>query len=833
MSGTEVGTAWVTVVPSARGFAKRLQQDIASEFAGSGIDKMIADAIGSREIKLPVKAELDTSALSDPALRQRITLPVDIDRRGIVRQVRDAARDAERAGAAIRLPVSIGAGGAAGITGVLSSVRALSSALSSLASLGGTVGIVAAVLGAIGAAAFAAAGSVYVLVGALGSLPAFAAGLGAIAGTLALGFRGLGDAFKEAGGGGGGGGGAAVRSAAALYNAELSLTRSKRSLADATKDLNKARADEVKRIRDLNLNLRRARQDEVGAARDVEDALTALDRANRSGRTEDQERAAEAYQDSLLALEEAKNRTEDLGAESEKAAQVGVEGSDQVQEALQRQQEATESVTAATLALNEALNPPGGGGGGGGGAGAQLTKLAPSAERFVKAIKDLKPAFESLRLGVQEKLFAGLDKSVKNLATAWLPQLTKTLGDYATTFNGFAKDLAGSLSKPAFIENIAIGAESVRGLLEKVGKVVSGPLVDAFGRLSRAAKPFVDALGDELASVLQDFSDWIAKLDGEGKLDSFFQTASSYLRDLFDMGRDVASIIGSLVEILFGSEGDKEKDVTPWEQLRNALDRIAAWFKDPENQTKVREWIKQLQDFAQWLVEEGIPKVASFIGTIAGWVRDIQQMRDRIREFGITIGLVLNTLTSPLKTASAAFSSFRAGATAQLDALSATVRGLPGRITSALGNLNGLLWNAGVSLIGGLTNGIRAAIPGLQSLLGWVTNQIPAWKGPPVRDRDLLKPAGRDIMGGLIGSIHAETAALRAELSTVTGVIAGTPLMAPAMGAYGASAAAAPAPGQLTARWVGEAADPMVVALRDHIRIGYDGSPDVALRTGG
>lgn len=852
MAGTEVGTAWVTIIPSAKGFARQLQKDIAREFSGSNLDKMISDAIGSRPIKLPVTVDLDASALNDAALRRRVRLPVDVDETDAVRKVEGAANTAERTAGPVRLRVDIDQSQFRNVIGLVShlgdragaafgaarsaasdlsgAVRGVMQSVSTMASSFGSLLRVIGLLAAIPTAAGAATGAIYALGGALGSLPAFAAGLGAIAGTLTLGFRGLGDAFKETASGGGGGG-AAVRSASALRAAEQGLVRSKRDLADATEDLNRARADEVKRIRDVELNLRQARNSEKRAELDVFAAAQALDRAGRSGRVEDQQEAAVAYEDTVLALEEAKNRTSDLSEESAKASDVGVEGSDQVQAALRRQQDATEAITNAQLALNEAMNPPGGGGAGG--VAKQLTKLAPSAERFVQAIKDLAPAFDRLRLNVQEKLFAGLDKSVRQLATAWLPQLNKTLGDYATTFNGFAKNLAASLAKPEFIANIAAGAESVRQLLEKVGKVVSGPLVDAFGRLSRAADPFIDVLGDELAGALQDFSDWVARLDGEGKLDSFFTTASGYLHDLFDMGRDVFSIFGSVVQILFGTEDGKTKDLSPWEGLKDALDRIAAWFKDPENQQKVQDWIAKIQEFVRWVVEEAIPKVAGWIKKISEWVHELRTLGGRVDDFKDRVNGALNAITSPLRTAGAAFASFRSGASGQLDALANTVRGLPGRITSALGNLGGLLWNAGWSLMQGLMRGIRDAIPGLQGLLNWVTGQIPNWKGPYDRDRVLLEPAGRAIMGGLIGGIHGEMNALRSELGTVTGVIAGTALTAPARGGYGLPAAATPTPGRLVAEWVGAAADPLVGALRDNIRIYHDGDPNVAFGTGG
>ncbi|MEU7972153.1 hypothetical protein AB0B48_08925 [Micromonospora sp. NPDC049089] len=167
------------------------------------------------------------------------------------------------------------------------------------------------------------------------------------------------------------------------------------------------------------------------------------------------------------------------------------------------------------------------------------------------------------------------------------------------------------------------------------------------------------------------------------------------------------------------------------------------------------------------------------------------------------------------------------GARRALSSVASTFSGLRGRITSAVGNLGSLLYNAGRSIINGLINGIRSALGALQSTLNYVTSVIPDWKGPPDRDRKLLEPAGSSIMGGLIRGIRGELPALRSELGGVTALVAGTPLGAATAGGYGLSTAA-PAPAPLVARWIGGDGDPIMQAIREHTRIYYGGDPNVA-----
>ncbi len=83
-----------------------------------------------------------------------------------------------------------------------------------------------------------------------------------------------------------------------------------------------------------------------------------------------------------------------------------------------------------------------------------------------------------------------------------------------------------------------------------------------------------------------------------------------------------------------------------------------------------------------------------------------------------------------------------------IDAAIAFVRSLPQRAVAALAGINDVLVNAGRNLINGFIAGVRQAIPGLQSLLNFVTNNLPNWKGPEDKDKAILKPAGEAVMRG-------------------------------------------------------------------------------------
>ncbi|MFE9955831.1 hypothetical protein [Micromonospora sp. NPDC005299] len=941
MAGTEVGQAWVTIIPSAKGFAKNLQKSIAQELSGSGLDKAIADALGDRKpIKLPVKPDVDPKSVPDElpipkAKKPKLPvkpevdpkdvpdkipvpkgkepeLPVELDpligefQSQVRRQVAALSREvnanipvgadtaglrselaAQIASVERQLKVEVPTEPAARreyeaklhalvaevshkvkasvkvepevdrnrfrtalMSGVSSALGQVSSAASTMAGVvsnaTSSLAGLATALVALWAGATFTVPAVYLVGGAIGSLPGIITGAVAALGALSLGMMGIADHFKEVSSGGGGAGenlAARARQVAqatrGVESAQRSLARAQREVVLAQQAVTRAREDEVERLQDLNRSVKRAHKDERDAIRAVKDAEVALADARATGRSDEIKDALSAYEDAVLDLEDARDAVDDLGKEQKKAAKVGVEGSDQVQDALRRQQDAVEGVTAANeqlLSAQEALQaanekPPSGGGG----AAQELMKLAPAAQKFVDTIKSLKPAFERLRLNVQQRLFEGLDKSVRKLATAWFPQLNRTLGDYASTFNRLAREAAASLRKKSFIDNMAAGAESARKALERIGRAVAGPLVDAFGRLSRAAGPFVERLGDELGKVIEDFSKWIEKLDKSGSLDTFFEQASTILSDVFDMGRDIFSIFGSIVQILFG-EHDASK--SPWEGLKLTLDKIAEWFKDPENQQKVRDFIDRIWKFLKEDLPEAIRKTKDAIDTVDGWFDTIEEwknkvtgFRDRVKEaFGQVTG-ALRTVAAPVTFVLGEFSRLRSGASGQVSSVVATMRGVPGRIVSALGNTGRMLYQAGRNVVQGLIDGMWSKFGALHGVGAAVAQAVsdylphsPAKRGP-LSGSGSPYLSGRSIVGMLSSGVTDTLGAARSAASDLAGTFA---LSGSSGAGLPASSPSVPAPGQLTAQWVGGDGDPIVRAIREHTRIYYGGSSQAA-----
>jgi phage-related protein len=101
------------------------------------------------------------------------------------------------------------------------------------------------------------------------------------------------------------------------------------------------------------------------------------------------------------------------------------------------------------------------------------------------------------------------------------------------------------------------------------------------------------------------------------------------------------------------------------------------------------------------------------------------------------------------------------------------VKGVPGAILRALGNLGSLLINAGKAVMGGFLSGIRTGWNEVTGFLGSVGGWIAHLKGPLDYDRKLLVPHGKAIMDGLMAGIASRMPALHSQIQGISMMIRG------------------------------------------------------------
>ncbi|GGJ82085.1 hypothetical protein GCM10011583_12050 [Streptomyces camponoticapitis] len=154
------------------------------------------------------------------------------------------------------------------------------------------------------------------------------------------------------------------------------------------------------------------------------------------------------------------------------------------------------------------------------------------------------------------------------------------------------------------------------------------------------------------------------------------------------------------------------------------------------NWDKIKRWTTEAWN-SVWT------KIKAFGGLILGYIKSIP-----------LVNLFLNH-----------WDKIKSGTVSRVLGLVSYVRGMPGRIKSALGSLGSLLTGAGRNVVQGLWNGIKSMGGWLKSqLIGFAKSQIP---GPIAKalgisspSKVMAKAVGRHIPSGIIAGINAGAPAL-------------------------------------------------------------------------
>lgn len=448
--------------------------------------------------------------------------------------------------------------------------------------------------------------------------------------------------------------------------------------------------------------------------------------------------------------------------------------------------------------------------------------LFDTLEKITGALKDA-----TATPGFQRALGA-LSKTMSVVASTVAPLLVKAIGLLGPVIEKLAppaqelvKVLGDGLSKildalgPVLVEAAGATGELVTALLPFVtlaAELIAGslpsltPLFKALGDVFEAAAPFIaqvaENIGIQLKPLLEALPGILAEL-----LPPFVELAQEVFPQLTDILIEMAPYLADAA-IKFA---DLMVQMAPLiAELMRLATAILVHVMPAIGPSLIgliiifSRVIGAAADLITRYVIPAIKSVAAFLrGDFSGATRHAGEVVGNFKEDALRALGNMVSQAGPLLVAFAGALGrhaqeagrrlVRAVSSGVADALG-YLRGLPGRIAGQLGDLGGLLFSAGRSVISGFISGIRSQIGALASTLGGITNMIPDWKGPAERDATLLTSAGVSIMQGLQRGIAGQVPALRAQLAGITTTM-------PSM------VIDAPAPRQLAAAYAGRAAD--------------------------
>ncbi|MFD8545661.1 transglycosylase SLT domain-containing protein [Streptomyces sp. NPDC059649] len=373
---------------------------------------------------------------------------------------------------------------------------------------------------------------------------------------------------------------AAANQAAArsVLSAERDLADAQTNARQAQQDLNAAREEAIQNLRDLNQQLAHGALDQRSASLAVKQAQEDLYKTLSDPRASELQRqqAQLTYDEAVQNLKDQTQKQIDLKNEVAAANKAGVEGSkavvqakqaeakaqrdvkdreqavadaraaqtktardgarsiaqaqQAVADAQQRVADAQTSAAAGTNKLNDAL-----------------AKLSPNARSFVASVQALKPAWDGMRLGVQDALFAGIGSRLTDVGGRVIPILRRGLEGVAGVLNRTARNAltaVDNLARTGQLRKILDGAAKSLSPLQRV----PGQLVTAFGQVSIAAQPALQGLSQKAAGVVDRIAGKLTAAFSSGTMEKTINNAIHLFGQLMQVGGNVFKIINGIMQ---------------------------------------------------------------------------------------------------------------------------------------------------------------------------------------------------------------------------------------------------------------------------------------------
>ncbi|MCX4468970.1 hypothetical protein OOK41_01350 [Micromonospora sp. NBC_01655] len=468
----------------------------------------------------------------------------------------------------------------------------LSGAASTVA-LGGAMASAAGYAVALGSSALGA-------VGAIGLLPGVIAATAAtVLAAKAVTF-GLGDAWSATGKAATGGGGAAAGAGRRVAMAQRQVESATRALADAQRDalvaqaaVTRAREEETERLSDLSRSVVGAKLDEEAAMQAVTRAERELAAARMSGNVDDIIAADLAYRQSQHTLDEVRDRVDDLGKEQADGAKKGVEGSDAVQDALQRQRDAQQAVTDAAQRLADAQAAVGEASAGAASGGIDpaaeaLARLSPAGRDVIRTLRSLAPAWQDAARGGQQAALRGVAGDLRALSGIYLPGVTTWLRRMGGGFNLAIRESLGLFKTQSAAADVGRVLDSTALTVHRLAAAVR-PVLNGLLQWATIGASFLPGFASNVGSVAQRFERWSTAARESGRMRQWIAGALGVLSQLGAIARDV----GMSVVAIFRAGGDGGAFLT---NLQRGAALLRAWTESAEGQERIRAVFASLRN---------------------------------------------------------------------------------------------------------------------------------------------------------------------------------------------------------------------------------------------
>ena len=379
------------------------------------------------------------------------------------------------------------------------------------------------------------------------------------------------------------------------------------------------------------------------------------------------------------------------------------------------------------------------------GASGAIQKELEGMGAWDSSLMDFKEAMSNGEISAEE-----FNAAIQNLG---LTDVAQEAATSTTTFEGAMGQLDASVTNTmqgiydSLNEDGRI-TDAINGMAEAFEAVAPyvGQLADAFGDFVEFISPALPVIagivaGIAAASVIGGIISAI--VGAVTMLTTVVGPALAMVGSVPGLIALVMSVLGGPITVIAAVVGAIVAFVATNEDARNAL--INAWNAVKEFFAGIPEWWSNV-----WgMVTEKIEAAKNAIEVQWNTIKDnAARVFDNIKT---TISNAMNNAKTALTNAVA---SMKQGVTAKFNEIVSFIKGIPGKIRSALSGLGSLLLSAGRSIISGLFNGIKEKAQAVFDYVSGIAGKIKSLKGPLPYDLKVLVPNGMALMEGLRNGIE-------------------------------------------------------------------------------
>jgi phage-related protein len=344
-----------------------------------------------------------------------------------------------------------------------------------------------------------------------------------------------------------------------------------------------------------------------------------------------------------------------------------------------------------------------------------LEKLAPSAQNVAKAIKSLKPAFDALRIDVQQRAFSQLAPVVQKLGLSYFPTLRAALGGIATGFNQAALSLGKFFNNTTVARELDAAMGAIRvGVVRATQALV--PFAKAFEDIFVVGAQFLPRFGSAIDALANKFANFINQARESGQLKQSIEDSITASKQLGQVLSNVGGILSGVFRAAQTESGG----------FLNNLVEVTAKVKEVVNssagQNSLREFFASAREAAAALS----PAIAPLLGLLSQVGQSLTAVGKALAPALVPL---INGLTAGVQALTPGAVALAEGFGKVVTALSPLLQGigqLIGAIGTQLGAALGALASAVAPIVQSLSRCYNTLAPAVVDLAQWVCQVVTA-----------------------------------------------------------------------------------------------------------